>query len=71
MKNQQDTSFDPETVALLQRILDEGWAALPSEQQVRTSKSDLATRLLKAASTGERDPIRLLAAIKIRLPTAA
>lgn len=64
MTIQQDASFDPDTIAVLQRILDEGWAALTPEQQARTSKSDLATRLLKTASTGERDPIRLLTAIK-------
>jgi hypothetical protein len=61
MKISEDSSFDPETVTLLRTALDAAWDALPPERRVRTSKSDLAVRLLRIAAQGERDPIRLRA----------
>jgi hypothetical protein len=51
--------FDPETVALLRATLDRAWASLPLKQQAKTSRSELAERILKAAAKGERDPERL------------
>jgi hypothetical protein len=63
--------FDPETIALLQITLDRAWASLPERQQVVTSRSILAERILKAAARGERDPDRLRAqATEDSLPVA-
>jgi hypothetical protein len=59
MKVRQGGSFDPETIALLQTVLDQAWVNLLPEQQSRTSKSDLAVRILMLAAQGERDPVRL------------
>jgi hypothetical protein len=54
-------SFDPEAVALLRQVLEEAWERLTPEQRARTSKSEVALRVLRLARRGERDPIRLRA----------
>jgi hypothetical protein len=54
-----DGSYDPETITLLRSVLDATWNSLSPAQQARTSKSQLAQRLLKLAARGERDPARL------------
>jgi hypothetical protein len=53
------TVYEPETVALLQAVLDDVWSCLLPEQQATISRTFLAARLLRAAARGERDPIRL------------
>jgi hypothetical protein len=52
--------FDPGTLSLLRTTLDRAWASLPARQQLVTSRSLLAERILRAAARGERDPDRLL-----------
>jgi hypothetical protein len=52
--------FDPQTLELLRRILDDAWHSLPSDHELR--KSEMAARMLKRAAEGERDPARLRAA---------
>ena len=52
-------TFDIETLTVLRTVLDETWELLTPEQQARTTKSLVATRLLEAAAAGERDPGRL------------
>jgi hypothetical protein len=54
--------FDPETVSLLSAVLDQAIAALPPGGRSQERKTLLASKLLSAASTGERDPVRLRAA---------
>jgi hypothetical protein len=54
-----DGSYDPETVTLLRSVLDAAWKSLSPAQQARTTKSELAHRMLKLAARGERDPARL------------
>lgn len=54
-------SYDPETLEILKSALDEAWSSLSPTQQAETTKSTLASRILKAAAKGERDPIRLRA----------
>ena len=49
----------PQALKLLQTILDEAWESLRPGERARTSKTQVAVRILKAAATGERDPIRL------------
>jgi len=51
--------FDPETIEILRISLDDAWSRLTPEQQSRTSKTMLAERILRAATGGERDPVRL------------
>jgi hypothetical protein len=52
-------SYDPETVVLLREVLDSAWQTLSQEQRARTQKSDLASRILRLANRGERDPVKL------------
>jgi hypothetical protein len=61
MKISEGGSYDPETVTLLQAALDAAWDTLSAAQQARTTKSELARRMLKLAAGGERDPARLRA----------
>jgi hypothetical protein len=59
MEIREGGSYDPETIALLRKVLDEAWANLLPSQQAATNKGILAQRILKLAAQGERDPIRL------------
>ena len=64
--------FDPETIALLQSVLEDAWASLPVREQVKSHKVNLAERILCAAGKGERDPRRLRAAALVHaVPDAA
>ena len=59
MANPEKAAYDPETLQLLRSALDAAWEALSPERRARTSKSELAARLLHLAAQGERDPLRL------------
>jgi hypothetical protein len=48
-----------ETVSLLGAVLDQAIAALPPDGRSQERKTLLASKLLSAASAGERDPVRL------------
>ena len=52
-------AFTPETLKLLQSVLDDAWISLRPAERARTSKTQVAVRILEAASAGERDPVRL------------
>ena len=52
-------AFDPETVSLLGSVLDQAIAALQPDGRSQERKTLLASKLLSAASSGERDPVRL------------
>jgi|SoimicMinimDraft_15_1059743.scaffolds.fasta_scaffold116659_1 hypothetical protein len=52
-------AHSPQTLKLLQTILDEAWESLRPGERARTSKTQVAVRILEAAAAGERDPIRL------------
>lgn len=52
-------ALTPDTLKLLQSVLDEAWNSLRPEERARTSKTEVAVRVLEAASAGERDPARL------------
>jgi hypothetical protein len=54
-------SYDPETIETLQRALDLAWDGLAPERRLRTSRLDLAERILVLAARGERDLARLTA----------
>jgi hypothetical protein len=51
--------YDPETLTILRKVLDEAWAALPDGSKSETLKSGMAQHILKQAADGVRDPIRL------------
>jgi hypothetical protein len=62
----RDSCFDPDTIQLLRAVLDEAWNALPASRQQTVLKTELAERILAAASLGERDPDRLRAVALMR-----
>jgi len=51
--------FDPRTTTLLKEVLALAELTLPVEQRSVEVRIELATRILKAAANGERDPGRL------------
>jgi hypothetical protein len=59
MRSLQGGAFDPETVALMKTALDEAWASLTEEQRARRTPNELASRIVRLAKQGERDPVRL------------
>ena len=59
MLARQRMSFDPETVSLLRKTLDDAWDQLGPEQGAMIRRTLLAERILKSAAKGERDPKRL------------
>ena len=58
--------YDPETLILLRKVLDEAWAALPDSSKSETVKSEMAQHILKQAADGVRDPVRLRASALVR-----
>ena len=52
-------TLSPDTLKILQSVLEDIWDSLRPEERARTTKTLVATRILKAAAQGERDPIRL------------
>jgi hypothetical protein len=52
-------AFDPETLAILRAVFDEACLALLPNQHTPTMRSTLAQRILKRATEGETDPVRL------------
>ena len=61
MKIPEGVVYDPETITVLKDVLETAWDSLPQEQRSEISKTELASRILKAAADGERDPVRLRA----------
>ena len=49
----------PETISLLGSALEQAIAALPPDGPSQQRRTLLASRILRAASTGEKDPVRL------------
>ena len=64
-------AFDPETVSLLGAVLEQAIAALPADHRSQGRKTLLASKILSAASAGERDPVVLRAAALAAGPNAA
>jgi hypothetical protein len=55
-------AYDPETLTILRKALDDAWSLLSDERKALIRKSDMADRILRQAENGERDPIKLRAA---------
>ncbi len=60
-------NFDHETVALMGRVCDEAWSEIqektffPSQSSAEAYRRGLATRVMEAVASGERDALRLKA----------
>jgi hypothetical protein len=61
--------FDPETLAILEGILDEAWVSIQAQRNGNTTRAALADRVLNLAVKEERNPARLLLARPV-LPVA-
>jgi hypothetical protein len=59
MRSKQPVCYDPETISLLRRAVDDAWYSLRPMQRALTSRALLAERILNLAATGERNPRRL------------
>jgi hypothetical protein len=59
MASADQERLDPETLALLRRVLEEAWEALAPEKREQSLKSEVASRLLRFANCGVRDPANL------------
>ena len=55
-------AFDPDTFSVLGSVVELGIGALPPDDRSQERKTLLASKILSAASAGERDPVRLQAA---------
>jgi hypothetical protein len=62
MSQTTGATFDPETIALLKRILIEVEESLPLDVRSSELSVRLASGILSAAADGERDPERLRSA---------
>ena len=62
MAEQIGANFDPDTLALLKRVLIEAEQSIPIEARTSTIKVQLAFHILTAARAGERNPGRLRSA---------
>jgi hypothetical protein len=55
MGTQLGALFEPEAIDVMRQALDEAIAKLPAELRSTTIKVEMAERILKAASTGDRN----------------
>ena len=54
-----NSSFDPQTLVLLEVAFDEAWLTLKSVGNKTVKPDELARAVLHLAMEGERDPVRL------------
>ena len=54
-----NSSFDPQTLVLIEKAFDEAWLTLKSVGNKTVKPDELARSVLRVAMEGERDPIRL------------
>ena len=52
-------ALEPETLRLLQSVLEETWDTLRPDERARTSEAVVAQRITMAILAGERDEARL------------
>ncbi len=53
------SSFDPQTLIILEAAFDEAWLTLKADGNRTVRPDELARSLLRLAMEGERDPVRL------------
>jgi hypothetical protein len=72
MRGFHNSSFDPQTLVLLEAAFDEAWLTLKSIGNRTVKPDELARCVLRLAMEGERDPVRLHdGALKGLLPATA
>jgi hypothetical protein len=72
MRGFQSTSFDPQTLVVLETAFDEAWLTLKAIGNTTVRPDELARSVLRVAMDGERDPVRLHdGALKGLVPAAA
>ena len=54
-----NSSFDPQTLVLIEKAFDEAWLTLKSVGNKTVKPDELARSVLRVAMEGERDPVRL------------
>ena len=59
MRGFHNSSFDPQTLLLLETAFDEAWLTLKFVGNKTVKPDELARSVLRVAMEGERDPIRL------------
>lgn len=72
MRGFHSSSFDPQTLVILETVFDEAWLTLKGVGNSTVRPDELARSVLRLALDGERDPVRLHdGALKGLLPAAA
>jgi hypothetical protein len=72
MRGFHNSSFDPQTLVLLEAAFDEAWLTLKSIGNKTVKPDELARSVLRLAMEGERDPVQLHdEALKGLLPATA
>ena len=72
MRGFQNSSFDPQTLVMLETAFDEAWLTLKAVGNTTVRPDELARSVLRLAMDGERDPVRLHdGAVKRLLPTTS
>jgi hypothetical protein len=59
MRGFHSSSFDPQTLVLLEAAFDEAWLTLKAVGNTTVRPDELARSVLRLAMEGERDPVRL------------
>ena len=59
MRGFHNSSFDPQTLLLLETAFDEAWLTLKSVGNSTVKPDELARSVLRLAMEGERDPVGL------------
>jgi hypothetical protein len=72
MRGFHTSSFDPQTLVILEAAFDEAWLTLKAVGNSTVRPDELARSVLRLAMEGERDPVRLHdGALEGLLPAAA
>jgi hypothetical protein len=59
MRGFHSSSFDPQTLVILEVAFDEAWLTLKAAGNSTVTPDELARSVLRLAMDGERDPVRL------------
>jgi hypothetical protein len=59
MRGFQSYAFDPKTLVVLETAFDEAWLTLKAVGNTSIKPDELARAVLRLATEGERDPVRL------------
>jgi hypothetical protein len=59
MRGFHNSTFDPQTLIVLETVFDEAWVTLKSIGNTTVKPDELARSVLHLAMEGERDPARL------------